>query len=104
MTGNTIAGTFFFDPEDTIYTDHFPQNPVVPGSLIVHAFMTAGSQSRDAQGKCMVENFRFRQFIAPGEYAYFIRIQKGGAAERQLKCELFYKEKAVVTGNLRYET
>ena len=100
----TVNGTFFFDPEDTIYTDHFPQNPVVPGSLIVYAFMTAGSQPGDAQGRCMVENFRFRQFIAPGEYAYLIRIQNGDALERRMTCELFYKEKAVVTGILRYET
>ncbi|MBU4420644.1 MAG: hypothetical protein KKH84_06520, partial [Proteobacteria bacterium] len=36
-----IKGTFYFDPSDRIYAEHFPGNPVVPGSLIIHAFLKA---------------------------------------------------------------
>lgn len=97
-------GTFFFDPDDTIYSDHFPQNPVVPGSLIVYAFMTAASQVNGVRGRCLVENFKFRQFIAPGEYAYGLRIQLNGPAGMQMKCELSHDGKTVVTGVLKYET
>ena len=28
------SGTFVFDPRDPVFDEHFPGNPVVPGSLI----------------------------------------------------------------------
>ncbi len=34
-----ISGLFFFDPLDKIYKDHFPGTPVVPGSIIISAFV-----------------------------------------------------------------
>ncbi len=90
-----MNGIFFFDPADRIYADHFPGNPVVPGSLIVHAFMEAGKRIGFTKAYT-VENFRFRKFISPGEYPYSIQF-----LPNCLKCELYHKDKTVVTGTLK---
>lgn len=96
-------GTFFFDPADPIYSDHFPGNPIVPGSLIVHAFITVCRQDQPAK-LCAVEDFRFRRFISPGEYAYEIHGMRTGPDKWQAACRLFLDDKPVATGNLQYET
>jgi 3-hydroxyacyl-[acyl-carrier-protein] dehydratase len=86
---------FFFDPQDPIYVDHFPGHPVVPGSLIVHAFMVAGGSLEDAASPWSIESFRFRRFISPGEYAYRIEV-----AGRRLRCSLLRGPSIVATGTL----
>ena len=95
-----IEGTFFFDPADGIYRDHFPGNPVVPGSLIVHAFLEAGEKAGFSGAEYTIENFRFREFISPGEYSYSIRMLPD-----HLKCRLYRNHrdtpKTLVTGTIR---
>ncbi len=90
------TGYFYFDPEDPIYRDHFPGNPVVPGSLIIHAFMEAVGRSTGADTIRNATRFRFKQFIPPGKYAFRIQIRQDGLAD----CRLFDHDKAVVTGVL----
>jgi len=89
----TLSGTFFFDGTDPLYEGHFPGNPVVPGSLVVEAFVTMLQEA----GHTPVEakNFRFRTFIAPGIYSYKVRFDKGRAS-----CKLFHGDKPAVTGEL----
>ncbi len=91
-----IKGTFYFDPSDRIYAEHFPGNPVVPGSLIIHAFLKALKKD----GINIIENFRFKEFISPGEYNFDIEICKD-----QMKCRLFRRSsdamKPVVTGIIK---
>lgn len=95
-----IKGTFCFDPSDGIYADHFPGNPIVPGSLIVHAFLEAAKAKGLEVGRCLLENFRFKEFVPPGEYPFSIEKQ----ADR-LKCRLFKPHsgelKTVVTGTIK---
>jgi 3-hydroxyacyl-[acyl-carrier-protein] dehydratase len=93
----THEGHFEFDPEDPIYADHFPGNPVVPGSLIIEAFMTAAGPAMAKWRRCLVENFRFKRFIAPGRYAFRIQSEAGG----RVQCTLYDSGNAVVTGILR---
>lgn len=92
-----IAGEFFFDPEDLIYSDHFPGNPVVPGSLIIEAFMRVVRLKVETGGKAWsVENFRFRRFISPDRYAFrVVRVSTGA-----MRCVLFDGDRTVVTGIL----
>ena len=91
-----IKGIFYFDPSDRIYAKHFPGNPVVPGSLIVHAFLKASKEEGCSEGY-IIENFRFKEFISPGEYNFDIELCKD-----QIKCRLFRKSsdiiKPIVTG------
>lgn len=98
QTGNpdVFEGTFLFDPDDRIYAVHFPGNPVVPGSMIVGAFIRAAHEAGLASDACALHNFRFRKFIAPGEYAF--RMEADGTV---LTCSLFAGGTTVATGILK---
>ena len=98
-TAAGIKGVFVFNPGDRIYKDHFPGYAVVPGSLIIHAFVTmakdAGLLNSESNGGFQVEGFRFMKFIHPGTYAYIVKIQKNC-----LICRLFEKENIIASGNI----
>jgi 3-hydroxyacyl-[acyl-carrier-protein] dehydratase len=91
-----INGVFFFDPKDKIYQDHFPGNPVVPGSVILHSFITASKEAGLFTGEFFIEKFRFRKFVSPGHYPYTVKHEKD-----RLICQLYDEEEVVVKGNLR---
>jgi len=95
-----LKGVFYFDPSDGIYKDHFPGNPVVPGSLIVNAFMEAGKSAGFNGNKLILKGFRFKKFISPGKYAYRIEL-----IQDQMKCRLFETDsnsmETVVTGTIK---
>ncbi|MEN6437802.1 MAG: hypothetical protein ABFD97_04410 [Syntrophobacter sp.] len=88
-------GVFFFDPEDPIYADHFPGKPVVPGSLIIQAFLAAARKEGFIQPVNSVRDFRFKRFVSPGEYRYSLE-----PAGTLLKCRLYDGASAIVTGTL----
>ncbi len=89
----TYEGTFYFDPADRIYEDHFPGSPVVPGSLIVGAFSEAGKKIGFVADCLMIENFRFREFVPPGEYPFTLELLSD-----RLECRLYQGGKTLVTG------
>ncbi len=105
-------GVFHFDHGDGIYRDHFPGYPVVPGSVVIQAFLTAGVEAdREAGNKAVsnasseanisgegftIENFRFREFLLPGRYPY--RIER---KENALHCTISRDDKKLVTGVLK---
>ncbi len=91
-------GHFYFDPEDPIYKDHFPGHAVVPGSLIVSAFLKA-AREQHRQAMTIAKNFRFRRFVSPGHYAYQIERIVTEEKER-LVCTLYENETRVATGTL----
>lgn len=99
QTGQGFAGEFWFDPEDPIYRDHFPGRPVVPGSLIVQAFLSAAHALPQPFAAARAERFRFRRFIGPGTYRYRLEQQPGrkGLAWR---CSLFDQGQLVASGVL----
>lgn len=78
-----LSGAFYFDPADPIYADHFPGCPVVPGSLIVQAFLKALRNSGMGIRPGRIQDFKFRKFIAPGEYEFLL--EKRGDS---LRCRL----------------
>ena len=96
LCGELLQGIFYFDPADRIYADHFPGKPVVPGSLIVYAFLEAGKKVGFAANHYTIENFRFREFVLPGEYPFSIQLQSD-----RLKCRLYQEDKTLVTGILK---
>lgn len=83
-------GIIHFDPADGIYTDHFPGYPVVPGSLIIHAFLELAGDVRE------IEEFRFRTFVVPERYRY--RMEHRGS---RWDCTLFQDEQIMARGKLR---
>lgn len=87
-----MKGTIFFDPGDAIYKVHFPSRPVVPGSLIVHAFLEAVGRGLPGR-RFRVERFRFREFVTPGTYAFTLEASAG-----QFQCRLLGKGRILVTG------
>lgn len=92
-----FKGEFFFDPEDKIYKDHFPGNPIVPGSLIIYAFLKkVGEIKNHPFHEISIENFRFRIFIRPGIYDYEIT-----ETDKILKCILFSENKKAATGIIK---
>jgi 3-hydroxyacyl-[acyl-carrier-protein] dehydratase len=96
-TGRTIReGVFYFHPDDGIYGDHFPGYPVVPGSVIVHAFLQA-AQEADISEECVtLENFRFREFLTPGRYPFRME-----CLENRLNCRIYRGDKILVTGVIK---
>ena len=96
----TYEGVFDFDPGDPIYKDHFPGHPVVPGSLIIQAFVTA-AQSFPVPFKAVaVENFRFRRFVAPGKYPYRLEQHGEGEKGQSWRCSLLDGDQVVASGVL----
>jgi 3-hydroxyacyl-[acyl-carrier-protein] dehydratase len=89
-------GVFYFHPDDGIYQDHFPGYPVVPGSLIVHAFLKAAADAGFSPDYLAIENFRFREFLSPGHYVFRIELD-----EKQLNCLIYSGERKLVTGVLK---
>lgn len=95
-----IDGEFYFDPADKIYADHFPGNPVVPGSLITHAFLEAGKKAGLKGKRLIIEGFKFREFVPPGRYSFSIE-----AHSNRMKCRLYPKpsepHRTLVTGTIK---
>ncbi len=90
------SGYFHFDPQDPIYRDHFPGSPVVPGSLIIHAFIEAVGRIAADGIPCTPAGFRFRRFITPGRYAFRIQSRPDG----RRTCLLFDRDDTVAEGIL----
>ncbi|MGD8845701.1 MAG: hypothetical protein PVI54_09330 [Desulfobacteraceae bacterium] len=93
---NAHRGHFYFDPDDPIYQDHFPRHPVVPGSLIVHAFIQALNANGQRRRSWSATHFRFKRFLSPGRYAFCIEPRPDG----RMACSLYDEKTAVVTGVL----
>ena len=93
-----MEGVFIFDSGDEIYKDHFPDCPVVPGSMIVNAFIAAGRRSGLAGTTCRIRNFKFRRFIGPGTYPYSVEPMPDG-----FTCVLYENGHVVATGQVTNE-
>lgn len=92
---DTWEGVFHFSSDDAIYRDHFPDYPVVPGSLIVYAFLQAAAEAGIQEGYRSLENFRFREFLTPGRYSFRMERQKD-----RLSCLIYRGAKKLVMGAL----
>lgn len=91
-----MQGIFLFDPDDRIYQEHFPGNPIVPGSVIIDSFLSVLKKAGRVSDGVAIERLRFRSFVFPGECTYRIRIGSDG-----IVCELFQDDQLKVTGRLK---
>ena len=90
-----LNGVFFFDPTDRIYQSHFPERPVVPGSVILQAFLDILRQEGLFPEEIGIENFRFHDFIFPGDCDFSITVEG-----RQVNCMIYDGEKLAAKGKL----
>jgi len=93
MSINTPTGKFFFDPEDPVYQQHFPDCPVVPGSLIIKAFFKAVFQHGYDCRESVLKDFRFKEFLKPGSYDYYLR-----SSGNRIYCSLRSANQEYVSG------
>ena len=95
MTPIHQKGHFYFDSQDPIYRDHFPGRPVVPGSLIMEAFLKIVEQKKIEP--TAIGRFRFKRFVLPGTYAYEMVISTG-----MIDCTLLQTEETFAAGKILY--
>lgn len=74
-----MEGRVRFDGAHPLFADHFPGAPVVPGTLVARFFCAACAALAPEQRVTGLKRFRFRHFVAPGEYAWSIRLEEGAA-------------------------
>lgn len=95
MTPVHHTGRFHFNSQDAIYTNHFPGCAVIPGTLIIAAFLKVVEQMGiQAAG---LERFRFKTFLPPGVYCYELIV-----ATDAIRCILMQKDREVVRGKITY--
>ena len=91
-----ISGQFEFDSKDKIYKDHFPGNPIVPGTLIVRSFIRVLSK-HFSKADFEIQKFRFKKFLKPARYDYSIVI-----SNRTAKCAIIHNNKQLVSGKVKW--
>ena len=91
---NTITGNFHYPATEPAFADHFPDTPIVPGTLIIHSFVEIIRELLP-DAKLSISKFRFKSFVTPATYAYSIEPKPFGFA-----CTLFADEKKAVTGRV----
>lgn len=91
---NTITGTFTFPASEPALADHFPDSPIIPGTLIIHSFMGVVRELRP-DAKLQVSKFRFRSFVTPETYEYALEAKPFG-----FSCTLFNTNGKAVTGRI----
>jgi 3-hydroxyacyl-[acyl-carrier-protein] dehydratase len=94
--GCVYTGEFCFNAGDPIYRGHFPGRPVVPGSLIVQAFLKAAETRHTSGRQWIIQDFRFKAFVVPGCYAYRIEVIE----DRVLCCSLLRDGFTLAAGRL----
>jgi 3-hydroxyacyl-[acyl-carrier-protein] dehydratase len=95
INNNNISGTIYFDHEDKIYRDHFPGNPIVPGSVIVNALLKILKEKKIELNKVNISRFKFKHFVKPGEYTYCLE-----KSDNSYKFSLNSSDKNLVTGKI----
>ncbi len=92
-----INNTVLFDENDSIYKVHFPDCPVVPGSIIIDMFLKVVISSR-SDCRYEVGNFNFMKFVMPGLYSFSIEFESGAA-----RCRLYRDSELLSKGVIEYE-
>jgi 3-hydroxyacyl-[acyl-carrier-protein] dehydratase len=85
-----------FEPSDACFHEHFPGNPVVPGSLIAALCLQAMREYLKYTGRLVIERFSFSRFATPGTYTLGIDEHDGSCL-----CTLSREETIFARGRIR---
>lgn len=78
LTQDPLRLTATFGPGDSCFHEHFPGNPVVPGSLVVGLCFQVLREHRNETGPLLLKRFSFSRFASPGSYDLSIAKQGTG--------------------------
>ncbi len=68
------------EAEHPVFRTHFPGQPRVPGSLVLQALLELlGERGKDG---VLVRAFRFRRFLAPGDYLFELELEEAESLAR----------------------
>ena len=73
---DVFSGVMHFPADHPVFEDHFPGDPVVPGSLLINAFLREARRCRPDFHPAGLGNFRFRHFVRPGSYIYMLECRR----------------------------
>lgn len=81
-----------FAPDDTCFHEHFPDTPVLPGSLVTALSLQAVREDFGRTRALRVERFVFRRFAAPGAYELRITASDGAFRCRLIRGNIVHAE------------
>ena len=101
--GSRVLAVRSFGPEEEFFKGHFPENPIVPGVIIIEALAQAGgiliyasfTEELEAQGLtgaylAGLEKVRFRRVVKPGDLIKLdVRIVRRRSRLIRFKAEAF---------------
>lgn len=91
-----LEGSIYFDKNDPLFREHFPGNPIVPGSVVIRELLkTAEDLGLNFQRPVTIKQFKFRNFLKPGKYKYILEQTTKG-----IKCSLLSDAGICVTGRI----
>jgi len=79
-------------PDDACFHEHFPDNPVLPGSLVAALSLQVVREDFGRTDALRVERFTFRRFAAPGAYELRITADDGAFRCRLLQENIIHAE------------
>jgi len=95
--GTRIVAVKALALNEEIFRDHFPGMPVLPGAMILEAFVQAAGRCLEAAGEAgdwvlhSVSNMRFNRFATPGEVLR-LEVERDGEEDGALR----FKARALV--------
>lgn len=60
--------TVHFNPDEPCFREHFPDRPMVPGSLVIGLFLAAIAHFNGRSEQLLIKRFTFSRPAAPGAY------------------------------------
>ncbi len=92
-----LKSTFHFNEEDLIYQEHFPSNPLVPGSLIIASFINFIKNEIEPNHIKNISRFKFYKFAKPKIYSAKIEIK-----EELATCTLYDNTQVYAKGKIYF--
>ena len=89
-----MRGVLRFDPAHPLFKDHFPGAPVIPGTLIIRAFLELAAAHLPDMRIAGIRRFRFLRFAPPGFHSWSMTMERRGPAVDacRLRCSLLDRE------------